>query len=624
MHSIVSHVAPFVPWLRSYRSQHLRADLIAGLTVAVVAIPASMAFALIAGLPVQIGLYASILPTIIGCLWGSSAHLITGPTTAVSFLVLAALNQLAEPGSPHYVELAFALSLVVGLIQAGMGLVRLGVFLNFISHSVILGFSAGAAVLIALEQLPNIMGLQVSKKGPAIAMLLNVVGDLNKVHLITLLLGALTIFVIVLLKKLRPAWPGMLIAMIVAGGAVGLFDLSTRGVALVGSIPRSLPPFHSPVTVAIENFTDLVPGALTIALLGLVEAVSIAQAIAKQTRQRLNINQEFIGQGFSNIGAAFFSGYPGSGSFIRSAVNFRSGARSPMSGVIAGLTVAVIVLLAAPLAGSLPRATLAGVLLVVAVDMIHLEDIRRGFRSTRNDAAVLTVTFLGTLLLNIEFAVYAGVLLSIGLHLKTASHPRIYSTVPDLISGKMVGSAFGRMCCQMDVIRIEGSIFFGSSAFVLEDLQRRLKSHPHMSCLLIRMHQVNNFDASGVHALEQVNEELRERGGGLYFSGVNARVFQVFKNSGLLREFGDARIHSSTRSAIRQAMRESFCPLICATCEFAVFQECSELKRGNWEILGKGVHPRCPRECADSIGTEGSRAEAIGPEKQSVEASSLG
>jgi len=613
MLSVLLKVTPFVPWLRNYQTSFLRNDITAGLTVAVVAIPASMAFALIAGLPVQIGLYASILPTILGCLWGSSAHLITGPTTAVSFLVLAALNKLAEPGSPHYVELAFALALVVGLIQAGLGIVRLGVFLNFISHSVILGFSAGAAVLIAFEQLPNLVGLQVSKKGPMVGMLLGVIGNLHQVHLITLLLGVLTVGVIVLLKKWRPAWPGTLIAMIIAGGVVALFDLSARGVGLVGTIPRSLPPFHSPIAVAIENFSDLVPGALTIALLGLVEAVSIAQAIAKQTRQRLNINQEFIGQGFSNIGAAFFSGYPGSGSFIRSAINFRSGARSPLSGVIAGMTVAVLVLLAAPLAGNLPKATLAGALLVVAVEMIHLEDIRRVFRSTRNDAAVLTITFLGTLLLNIEFAVYAGVLLSIGLHLKTTSHPRIYSTAPDLISGKMVAASHGRTCCQMDIIRVEGSIFFGSAAYVLEDLQRRLKSHPNMICLLIRMHQVNNFDASGVHLLEQVAEELRARGGGLYFSGVNNRVFQVFKNSGLLTQVGETHIRSSTRSAIRQAMRESFCPVICAACEFAVFHECRDLKRGNWEILGKGVRPRCPRDLAVGSDREGSAPSASIP-----------
>jgi len=591
--SLISHAAPFIPWLANYRAHHLRADLVAGLTVAVVAVPASIAFALIAGLPVQVGLYASIIPTIVGCLWGSSAQLITGPTTAVSFLVFAALNKLADPGSPLYLELAFALTLVVGLIQTGLGIVRLGAFLNFISHSVLLGFTAGAAVLIALEQMPALLGLQVSKKGPMVGMLANVVGSLHQVHLLTLLLGILTIAVIVGLKKWRPAWPGPLIAMIVAGGIVGAFDLGSRGVVVVGSIPRTLPPFHSPVNALIDNFGELVPGALTIALLGLVEAVSIAQSIAKQTRQRLNINQEFIGQGLSNIAAAFFSGFAGSGSFIRSAVNFRSGAQSPLSGVFAGVAVAAIVLLAAPLAGSLPRAALAGVLMVIAVEMIHLDDIRRVFRSTRNDAAVLTVTFLSTLLLNIEFAVYAGVLLSVGLHLMTTSHPRIYSTLPDLISGKMVPADYTHRCCQMDIIRVEGSIFFGSAAFVLEDLQRRIKSHPRLVCLLIRMHQVNNFDASGVHLLEQVAHELRSRGGGLFFSGVNTRVFQVFKNSGLLDVVGETHIKTSTRQAIREAMRAGFCPMVCAGCGVTAFHECGELKKGHWETLGKGAQPRC-------------------------------
>jgi SulP family sulfate permease len=349
-----------------------------------------------------------------------------------------------------------------------------------------------------------------------------------------------------------------------------------------------------------ENFGRLAPGALAVAVLGLVEAVSIAKSIASQTRQRLDVDQEFLGQGLANIAAAFFSGYPGSGSFTRSAVNFRSGGRTPVSGIVSGLAVAAAVLLAAPLAASLPVAALAGVLLVVAVEMIRIEDIRRTIRATRNDAAVLVITFLSTLLLNIEFAVFVGVLLSIGLHMKTTSHPRIYSTAPDFISGKMVAASYGRTCCQMEIIRIEGSIFFGSAAFVQEDLQRRLKSHPNMICLLIRMHQVNNFDASGVHLLEQVAEDLHARGGGLYFSGVNNRVFQVFKNSGLLTQIGEAHIRSSTRSAIRQAMRESFCPLICAACEFEVFHECRDLKRGNWEILGKGVKPRCPRERADS------------------------
>ena len=592
MLSAVQPVAPFLVWLRNYRGHHLRADLIAGLTVAVVAVPQSIAYALIAGLPVQYGLYASIVPTIVACLWGSSTHLITGPTTAVSLVVYSTLADAAAPGSGAYIQMAFSLALVVGLIQIGMGLARLGALLNFVSHSVILGFSAGAAVLIGFKQIPGFLGLADIGGGSLPSMLPELFTRLHETHLITLALGLLTIGVIVALKRIRPVWPGTLMAMGIAGALVAGFDLEVRGVAVVGAIPASLPPFNTPWQTA-GQWGRLVPGALAIALLGLVEAVSIAKAIANQTRQRLDVNQEFIGQGISNCAAAFFSGYPGSGSFTRSAVNFRSGAKTPMSGVVAGLAVAVAVLAAAPLAASLPVAALAGVLLVVAVEMVRVADIRRTVRATRNDAAVLGVTFLATLFLSIEFAVYVGVLLSIGLHLANTSHPRIYSTVPDFKTGKLAPSAQGIMCCQMDILRIEGSIFFGSAAFVQEDLQRRLKSHPEMSSMLIRMHQVNTFDASGVHVLELVAEEIRGRGGGLYFSGVNSRVFQVFKNSGLLRDVGETHFRSTTGSAVRQAMRESFCPFICAQCEAAVFVECRELKQGNWEVLGRGQQPRC-------------------------------
>jgi SulP family sulfate permease len=592
---------PFAPWLRRYRGHHLRADLMAGLTVAVVAVPQSMAYALISGLPVQYGLYASIVPTIVACLWGSSAHLVTGPTTAVSLVVFTSLTELAPAGTPHYLELAFLLAFIVGAIQLGMGVARLGVFLNFVSHSVILGFSCGAAVLIGFKQIPNFLGVRLENSGSLPSALVELVTHLTDIHPATLGLGLATVFIIVGLKKIRPTWPGTLMAMLLTGALVGLFNLSAQGVAVVGAIPRSLPPFHLPIVGWHENFSRLIPGGLAIAILGLVEAASIAKAIAGQTHQRINLNQEFLGQGLANLAAGLFSGYPGSGSFTRSAINFRAGGRTPLSGIISGVAVALTVLVAAPLAAHLPVAALAGALLVISIEMIKVADIKRAMRSTRNDAAVLVITFLATILLSIEFAVYVGVLLSIGLHLKTTSHPRITSTVPDLISGKMVAAAHGKMCCQMDIVRIEGSIFFGSSDFVLDDLQRRLKSHPYMSCLLIRMHQVNNFDASGVHVLEQIVAQLGARGGGLYFSGVNARVFQVFKNSGLLREIGESHISGSTRSAIRQAMREAFCPLVCAACEFAVFRECPDLKRGNWEILGKGARPRCPRCEAGSM-----------------------
>jgi SulP family sulfate permease len=554
-----------------------------------------MAYALIAGLPVQYGLYAAIVPAIIGSLWGSSAQLVTGPTTAISLVVLSTLIQLAQPGSDHYLQLAFFLALIVGVIQIAMGLARLGSLLNFVSHSVILGFTAGAAVLIGFKQIPNLLGLNLIKTSIFVESLAQIASHIHETHIITFALGLGTVAVIVALRTVRSSWPGTLIALVVIGGLVGLFKLDAHGVAVVGAIPQSLPPFHFPDIHGLEievDIADLAPGALAIAILGLMEAVSIAKSIAGQTHQRLNVNQEFIGQGLANMAASLFSGYPGSGSFTRSAVNFRSGGKTPMSGVLSGVAVAGVVLLAAPLASKLPVAALAGVLMVVAYDMIRKEDIKRAILATRGDAAVLVVTFLSTLFLHLEFAIYVGVLLSIGLHLAETSHPRIHSVVPDLGTGKMVGSARGKICCQMDMVTVEGAVFFGSVTFVLEDLQRRLKNHPHMANLLIRLHQANILDASGIHVLEILLEEVRERGGGLYFAGVKPRIFQVFKNSGLLREVGESHFRTATGSAIRQAMRESFCPSICATCEYMVFVECPELKQGNWEILGEGIRPR--------------------------------
>ena len=592
MHVQAADLFPFLAWIRGSVKKHLRADGTAGLTVAVMAVPQSMAYALIAGLPVQYGLYASIVPAVIGALWGSSSHLITGPTTATSLLVLSVLVQLAEPYTESYVKLAFLLAFMAGGVRIIMGLARLGALLNFVAYSVILGFTAGAAMLIAFHQVPHLMGLDVRRSGILLDSLREVVTHLHRTDLITLALGVATVAIILTIRRFRPRWPAALIALVSVGAAVALFHLDEYGVRVVGAIPRSLPPLVLPRLSAWNDFAMLAPGALALAILGLLEAVSSARAIAGHTHQRLNVNQEFIGQGLANVAASLFSGYPVSGSFTRSALNFRSGAKTPMSGIVSAIGVAVTVLVAAPLAAVLPISALAGVLVLAASELVDVSGIKRAMRSTRSDGAVLVVTFLSTIFLQLTFAIYIGVLLSIGLHLAKTARPRIYSNVPDFATGKMVPSVHGEICCQMDVVRIQGSIFFGSATYVEEDLLRRLKSHPSMANVLLRMHDVNILDASGVQALEIVLDEVRTRGGGLYFSALNPRVFQVFKNSGLLRQVGESHVKTTTRDAIRQAMVETFCPSICALCEFTIFGECPELKKGNWEIFGEGVKPR--------------------------------
>ena len=604
----IEDFTPSLGWLQGYKVRFLKPDLLAGLTVAVMTIPQAMAYALIAGLPVQYGLYASIVPTIVGCLWGSSAHLISGPTTTVSLVVFSTLGALARPGSIDYIQLALYLSILVGVVKLVLGMARLGALLNFVSHAVLTGYMAGAAVLIAFNQLPGLLGIHLNHHGLMFyQQLWHIIRLLPAVNATALVLGVLTIAVIVGLEKLKPSLPGPLIALVLVTALVSLFNLDHHGVAVVGNFPRALPPLHLPAMQDIMQTSRLAPGALAIAILGLVEAASIAKSIAAQSRQRLNINREFIGQGLANVSACFFSGYPGSGSFVRSALNFGAGGKTPLSGIISGVAVAAMVLLAAPLAARLPMSALAGVLMVVSYGMIRKRDIVRTVKTTRGDAAVLLVTFLSTLFLDIEFAIYVGVLLSIGLHLASVSHPRIQSVIPDPATGKMVVSNHDDMCCQMDIVFIEGSIFFGSAESVLDDLQRRLRSHPDMANLLIRMHKVNTIDASGVNILEILLEEIQQRSGGLFFAGVNYRVFEVFMNSGLLKDVDATHIRTNTGAAIRKAMRDYFYPHICAACPVFIFQECAELKRGNWEIFGQGVQPRA---CLPDSEDRGERLEA--------------
>jgi SulP family sulfate permease len=481
---------------------------------------------------------------------------------------------------------------MAGLIRLIMGMARLGVLLNFISHSVLLGFTAGAAVLIAFKQLPHLLGIPIAQGAGFIQDGIALFGRLHQLHPAAFLLGLLTIAIMLVFLRWLPNLPGTLVAMVLVGAIVALFHLDRGGLQVVGALPTGLPPFTLPRWEVFQQAGRLAPAALAISILGLMEAMSIAQSIADQTRQRLNINREFIAQGLANLSAAFFSGYPCSGSFVRSAVNFRSGGKTPLSGIISGVAVAIVVLLASPLAAKLPLSALSGVLMVVAYQLIRTRDILRTLRATRSDAAVMVVTFLVTVFVNIEFSIYVGVLLSIGLHLAKTSHPRIYSVVPDLQTGKMTGFAQGRTCCQMDIIQIEGSLFFGAATFVLEDFQRRMRHHPDVANLLIRMHHVNTLDASGIHVLEILLSDIRLRGGGLYLSGINHDVFDVLNNSGLLTEIGPSHIHTTTGKAIRQAMRESFCPAVCATCPAVIFAECPDLKAGNWDIFGEGTRPR--------------------------------
>ncbi len=404
--------------------------MIAGITGAFIVLPQGVSFAMIAGLPPEYGLYTAIIPPIIAALFGSSMHLVSGPTTAISIIVFSTLTHFADPSAPEYIKLALTLTFMAGVFQLAFGLARLGTLINFVSHSVIVGFTAGAAFLIATGQLKHALGIPIPNGSSFLtswAIILKLSGQINPYDLSI----ALVTFVCAAgLKIFRPRWPGLLLALIIGSGLSFFLDGEANGVRLLGKLSGALPTLSSP-DFTLDTLRMLAPGALAIALLGLIEALSIARSITVFSEQHINGNQEFIGQGLSNIAGSFFSAYASSGSFTRSGVNYDAGAITPLASIFSALFLALIIVLIAPLTAWLPLSAMGGVILVVAVKLIDVKHIREIFQSSRSETFVLAATFLGTLFFEIEFAIYTGVLLSLGIYLTRTSHPDISVMAPD-------------------------------------------------------------------------------------------------------------------------------------------------------------------------------------------------
>jgi SulP family sulfate permease len=555
---------------------NLRSDALAGLTGAVIVLPQGVAFATIAGLPPEYGLYSAMIPAIIAALFGSSWHLVSGPTTAISIVVFSVISPLAEPGGAQYISLVLTLTLIVGVIQLVMGLARLGVLVNFISHTVVIGFTAGAAILIAASQLKNFLGISIAPGSSFYEIIHAAIRQAGAIQPWVLATGMVTLASGMLARKFLPRFPYMIVAMITGSVFAVLLDLlyGDTGVRTVGALPGSLPPLSLP-DFSAATVKQLVPSALAIAILGLTEAVSIARAIAIRSHQRIDGNQEFIGQGLSNVVGSFFSSYASSGSFNRSGLNYDAGARTPLASIFASLALAVILLLVAPLAAYLPIAAMAGILFLVAWGLIDFKHIKIILRTSRSESAVLLTTFLATLFLDLEFAIYVGVMLSLVLYLKRTSQPRIVSRVPDprRDKRKFVTDHDLPECPQLKITRIDGSIFFGAVNHVQHALQRVDELHPEQKHVLLIAKGINFVDIAGIEMLTHEAQRRRAIGGGLYFYEMKDQVEAMLKRTGYMAAVGVENIfHSKT-----EAIRTIFARLdrsICARCDKRIFLEC--------------------------------------------------
>ncbi len=571
--------------LRSYDKNNLRFDLMAGLTVGVVALPQGIAFAILAGLPPSMGVYASVVASIVAALWGSSNQLSTGPTNSSSLLVFSILLPLAQPASPTYVAAAGLLAVMAGVFRVVMGLARLGVLVNFVSDSVIVGFTAGAGVLIIVNQLRPILGLTFPSS-PALAVTVgNLVVHSPETHLLSLALGVGTIVAVLVLRRINRNLPAPLIAMGLAALVVAVFSLQEQGVAVLGELPRGLPPLADLPLLDLTLIGDLSSGALAVAVIGLVEAMAIARSISSQTGQRLDSNQEFVGQGLANIAAGFFSGYPCSGSFNRSSLNYEAGARTPLAGVFAGLAVLVIVFLLAPIAVYVPVPTIAATLILSAYTMIDRQEILRIWRSTKGDTFIMVVTLLSTLLLPLQFAVLIGVLMSLAYYIWRTSVPRVQALVPDDAFRHLVRqvTADGRLrrpaCPQLGILEILGDLYFGAAPHVEDTILRHLRNHPGQRYLLLRMISVTQIDISGIHMLESVVRTYRDLGGDVFIVRVQQPVFEFMASTGFTRTLGEDHFLDDD-SAISQLFYRVLDPAVCIyECEVRVFLECQNLPK---------------------------------------------
>ena len=556
----------------------LRADGMAALVGAIIVLPQGVAFATLAGMPPQYGLYAAMIPAIIAALFGSSWHLVSGPTNVISIFLFASLSVLAEPGGGEYVKLALTIAFLAGVMQLVMGLARMGALVNFISHTVVISFTAGAACLIFAAQLKNFFGMDIPRGLSFLDTLMTFFSQFTQLNLYVTGVGGVTLLAGIASRRRYPKFPYMISAML-AGSLFAfvlnlIFGAQATGIAMVGELPGSLPQLSAP-DLSPDTLKKTLPVAFAVMILALTEAVSIARAIAAKTGQHIDGNQEFIGQGMSNIAGAFFSGYPSSGSFNRSGANFEAGARTPLAAVGSALILIFLLTVVGPLSNHLPLAVMGAILFMVAWGLIDWPQMRTVLRSSRRETVVLLVTFASALLVHLEFAIYAGVLLSLILYLMQTARPRILDVKPDPQPGSYHFTADTGLpdCPQVKMLRINGEAFFGAVDHIQTHVEAVDATTPTQKHLLIVASGINFVDIAGAETLTHEAQRRRRIGGDLYFYRMKDSARHFLERGGYMAE-----IHRENVFDVRDTSMDVIYPkldtAICRNCTARIFNQC--------------------------------------------------
>lgn len=564
---------------QSYDRHNLRPDLLAGLTTAIVSIPQAIVFAQIAGLPLQMGLYASIISGAVAAFWGNSKQLYTGPTNVVSLLVLSVLLTAVKPDTPEYIVAAGVLAIMAGIFQLAIGLSRLGALVNFVSHSVLVGFTAGAGVLIIVQQLRHLFGLELTGRN-LLQIIVELVTRLPQTHWPTLALGLGTLLLMAFIRRFKSKLPDAFISMVIISTLVFIFGLDKSGVKVVGQLPVSLPPLAELSLLNFDLIARLATGALAIGAIGLVQTGVVVRSIAVQTGQRLQINQEFVGQGLGNIAVGLFSGYPCCGSISGSILNFKVGAQTQFSAIFSSVFMLIGMFVLAPLAVYLPLTALAGVLIMAGYNMIDKTEIKRMGRTAPADALIMLITFVGTLFLRLDFAVLAGIMLSFVRYILKTSLPQVYPAAPDRRFEHFVRQRHGQPSCpQLGILHISGDLYFGAVGHIEDAIVDYLTRHPSQHFLMLRMLGVNHCDLQGVQMLQDITRRCRAQGGDLFLMRVAEPVLNFMRSTGFYAELGQHNILTGDH-VISHLFRRVLDPNICIyECPVKVFRECQNLPK---------------------------------------------
>ncbi|MEE9448068.1 MAG: SulP family inorganic anion transporter [Arenicellales bacterium] len=541
----------------------LKVDVLAGITVALVLVPQSMAYAQLAGLPPYFGLYASFLPPMVAAIFGSSRQLATGPVAVVSLITATSLEPLAAASPEGFLVYATILAIMVGLFQISLGLLRLGVIVDFLSHPVVVGFTNAGAIIIATSQLGKLFGVSVEKSEHQYETVYHTVqAAATNMHVPTVLMALLSIGIMLGIKKWRPSFPAVLVAVVVCTLISKFMGYADLGGAIVGVVPKGLPSLSIP-QFNLDIILQLASAAVVISLVGFMEAISIAKAMAARTRQRLDANQELVGQGLSNLASGLFSGYPVSGSFSRSAVNIDAGARTGFSSIVTGALVGITLLFLTPLLYHLPQATLAAIIIIAVIGLVKIEPIKHAWKSERHDGIVAITTFVMTLAMapHLDKGILVGVFLSMALFIYRTMRPRfaLLSRHRDATFRDISVHTELDTCEHIVLARFDMSLYYANAGYFETKILQVYADHPNAKFIILDAEGINTLDSTGEMVLIQLFERLKAGGVTILVARMKRQFMQSLRRSGAIKIMDDRYFFSRLVFALAYAWNELEC-----------------------------------------------------------------